>query len=107
INGVGKTGDAANLTIRGVGDGSEYTPAGTPAEVDSTNLKGIYKIALTSGENNYGVNMIGGKSSTAGVVVQPFQWTNEVSVTSSAVASVTGAVGSVTGNVGGNVAGNV
>lgn len=78
-SGVGQTGDASNLTLRGVGDGTEYTPGSpTITEMDSTNLKGIYKVSLTAAENNYSVNMLGGISSTANVVVTPAQWTNEI-----------------------------
>ncbi len=78
MNGVPKTGDAANITIRGVGDGVEYTPA-APAvtEVDATNLKGVYSVTVAAGENAYTMNLIGGVSSTAGVVIQPVSWTNE------------------------------
>ncbi len=78
VNGTPKTGDAANITTRGVGDGAEFTPA-APAvtEMDSTNLKGVYKVALAAGENNYSHVLLGGVSSTAGIVIQPVQWTNE------------------------------
>lgn len=80
VNGVGKTGDSGNITVRGVGDGSEYTPA-APAvtEVDSTNLPGVYDVTLSASENNYSNNMIGGKSTSAGIVIQPVHWTNETS----------------------------
>src|SRR6266566_2569441 len=75
---TGKTGDAANITVRGVGDGAEFTPA-TPniTEVDATNLPGVYKVSLAAGENNYAVVMLGGKSSTALTDVVPYQWSNE------------------------------
>lgn len=82
LNGVGKTGDAANLTLRGVGDGSEYTPSSpTITEVDSTNLKGVYKVSLTASENNYSFVTLGGKSSTTGVVIHPVSWSNEITAT--------------------------
>lgn len=71
-----KAGDAANLTIRAVGDGAEFTPAGTPTQVDATNLPGVYKVALTAAENDHDVVIVGGKSSTANVVVVPFQFAN-------------------------------
>jgi hypothetical protein len=85
-NNAWKTGDAANLTIRGVGDGTEYTPA-TPgtAEIDATNAPGCYKVALAAGENNYTNNWVGGKSSTAGCVVIPAAWTNEVNANLAAI----------------------
>lgn len=116
VNGIGKTGQSATLTLRGVGDGSVYTPSSpSVTELDSTNLKGLYSVALTAGENNYSFVSLGGICSTAGCIIQPISWTNECSVTSSAVASVTGnvggnvtgSVGSVSGNVGGNVVGSV
>ena|ERR1043166_7154386 len=75
---AGKTGDAANLTLRGVGDGTEFTPSSPSiTEVDSTNLPGVYKASLTASENNYSFVLLGGKSSTSGVVIQPVQWTND------------------------------
>ena len=78
INGVGKTGDSANFTLRGVGDGSEFTPSSpSTTEVDSVNLPGVYKVSLTAGENNYSHVLLGGISSTAGIVIRPIQWTNE------------------------------
>jgi hypothetical protein len=74
---VGKTGDAANHTIRAVGDGTEFTPGGgtptVPVQVDSTNLKGVYKIALAASEMNYNCIALGGSSSTAGIVIYPVQ----------------------------------
>lgn len=74
-----QTGDSANITVRGVGDGSEYTPAApNVTEMDATNLPGIYKVSLAAGENNYSIVLLGGKSSTAACVVQPVQWTNEM-----------------------------
>lgn len=78
-NSVGKTGDSANITIRAVGDGTEFTPA-APAvtEIDSTNMKGVYSVALAAGENNYTSVMVGGKSSTSGIVINPVQWQNDV-----------------------------
>ena len=78
---VGKTGDAANHTPRAVGDGTEFTPAATPVEVDAVNLKGIYKIALAAGENNYDFVTLGGKSTTPNVNIMPISWTNTVSAT--------------------------
>jgi hypothetical protein len=78
-NNIGKTGDAANLTLRGVGDGTEFTPAAPNiTEVDSTNLKGVYKVTFAAGENNYAMVLCGGISSTANVVIQPVSWTNEM-----------------------------
>lgn len=69
--GMGKTGDAGNLTMRLVGDGAEITPAAAPAEVDAANAPGTYKIALAAAEMNYDFVRLTGKSSTANVVVIP------------------------------------
>lgn len=68
---AGKTGDASNHTIRGVGDGTEFTPAASPVEVDATHAPGLYKLALASGETNYADLTIGGASSTSGIVITP------------------------------------
>lgn len=78
VNNVGKTGDGANHTLRGVGDGTEFTPA-TPniTEVDSTNCPGLYKATFASGENNYTDVTLHGKSSTSGIVLIPTRWQNE------------------------------
>jgi hypothetical protein len=67
----GRVGDVANHAIRAVGDGAEFTPAASPLEVDPTNLKGVYKVALAGGEMNYNQVTVGGNSSTAGVVIIP------------------------------------
>ncbi len=78
VNGVGITGDAANITLRGVGDGVEFTPSSPSiTQIDATNLKGVYSFALTAGENNYSSVLIGGISSTSGVIIMPIRWTNE------------------------------
>ena len=74
---VGKTGDDGNFTLRGVGDGTEYTPADTAHEVDATNLPGVYKVAIALGENNVSFNMLGGKSATANISIIPVSWSNE------------------------------
>jgi hypothetical protein len=71
VAGAGKAGDASNHTLRAVGDGTAYTPAASPAEVDGTNLPGVYKVALAAGEFNYNLITLGGKSSTSGVVLIP------------------------------------
>ena len=68
---AGKTGQAANMTLRAVGDGSEYTPAATPAEVDATNCPGLYKVALTAAESNYQNITLHGKCSTASTYMIP------------------------------------
>jgi hypothetical protein len=87
---TGQTGDVANHTIRAVGDGAEFTPVAAPVEVDPTNLKGVYKIAIAAGENNYDVVTLGGKSTTANVSIIPITWMNSVtaSLTAPTIASI-------------------
>ncbi len=91
INGVGKTGQAANLTLSGFGDTTQYTP-GSPSitEIDSSNRKGEYSVSLTAGENDHSMNSMGGTCSTAGCVIRPTYWTNETTTT---------AIGTVAANV--------
>lgn len=69
--GLGKTGDAANLTIKLIQDGVAAAPTNAPVEVDATNAPGTYKIALTAAEMNYDTVRIAGKSSAANVQVIP------------------------------------
>ena len=70
-NGVGKTGDAANHTLRLVADGALVTPAASPVQVDASILPGTYKIALTAAEMNYNCVTLGGVSSTGKVTILP------------------------------------
>jgi len=78
-NNVGKTGDASNITLRGVRDGTLFTPsAPSITQVDSTNLPGVYKASLTASENNGTFLTLGGKSSTANCVIIPISWSNEL-----------------------------
>ncbi len=108
VNGTGKTGDSANFTIRGVGDGTLFTPSSPSiTEIDSTNLKGVYSVALTAGENNYTNVLIGGKSSTAGIVIQPISWSNEcdsnlTKIAGTSVSSSSAQLGVNVVNLGGN-----
>ena len=74
---TGKTGDHGNITLRGVGDGSEYTPAASAVQVDATNLPGVYSVSLTEAENNFDSNLIGGKSATANISIFGIAWINE------------------------------
>ena len=73
---TGKTG-LADITLRGVGDGAEYTPVAAASQVDATNLPGVYSVSLTAAENNYNSNCIGGKSATANISIFGIQWINE------------------------------
>jgi uncharacterized repeat protein (TIGR02543 family) len=78
INERGRTGDAANITVRGVRDGVEYAPAAASVtEVDAIDMPGIYTVSLTGSENDCTFNTVGGKSSTGGVVIKPTFWRNE------------------------------
>ena len=75
---LGQTGDSANITVRGIGDGSEFTPsAPTITEKDATYLKGVYSVSLIASENNHDQVTIGGISSSSNVVIIPFSWANE------------------------------
>ena len=69
--GLGKTGDAANLTLKLIRDGVVAAPTNAPVEVDAINAPGTYKIALTAAEMNYDTVRIAGKSSTTNVQVIP------------------------------------
>jgi len=79
VNNVGKTGDASNITLRGVRDGTLFTPSDPSiTQVDSTNLPGVYKASLTASENNGTLLTLGGKSSSTGCVIIPVSWSNEL-----------------------------
>ncbi|NLA87358.1 MAG: hypothetical protein GX847_08795 [Clostridiales bacterium] len=79
VNNVGKTGDASNITLRGVRDGTLFTPsAPSITEMDATNLPGVYKASLTSGENDGVFLSLGGKSSTTNCIIVPVSWANEL-----------------------------
>jgi hypothetical protein len=70
-NNTGKTGDNANLTLRWGKDGTNAAPTNASSEVDSTNKPGLYKLTLTTTETDCNVGVLGGKSSSSGVVVIP------------------------------------
>lgn len=72
-----ETGDVANHTLRLCRDGAESTPANSPSEVDSTNLKGEYKLTLTAAEMTCDFITIGGVSSTSNVIIAPVKITTE------------------------------
>jgi hypothetical protein len=82
-----KTGDAANLTLRLVKDGgTPAAPTNAAAEIDATNLPGWYQVALTAGECTCHSLVLGGKSSTSGVVVTGTQVTFEQTAAETAAA---------------------
>ncbi len=68
---AGKTGDVANHTLRWLKDGVAAAPTNAAAEIDSTNLPGEYKVTLTSTETDCLFGEIGGKSSTANIIIVP------------------------------------
>lgn len=94
--GLPKTGDAANISLAVSKDGAAPAALGTvaPAEVSSTLQPGWYAATMTQAETNGDQLLIGGKSSTANVVVvgaaiftRPANFTN-LSITSGGAAAV-------------------
>lgn len=71
FNSIGKTADGGNHTLRLVRDGVESTPTNTPTEIDATNAKGIYSLALTTSEMNCNCLSLVGVSSTANIIIAP------------------------------------
>jgi hypothetical protein len=67
----GKTGDAANHTLRWIKDGTPAAPANSPAEVDATSAPGVYRLALTAAECTCDFGDLAGTSSTADVSIIP------------------------------------
>ncbi len=67
------TGDAANILCYDSIDAGSVTlitaNSGVPTEVDATNAKGYYKIALSQAETNGNVLLFSAKSSTSNIVV--------------------------------------
>ena len=72
---AGKTGDAANHTLRWIANGASNAPANAPAEVDATNAPGVYKLTLTAAEWQTYQGTLAGVSSTADVSIIPQQFT--------------------------------
>jgi len=64
---VGKTGDAGNLTMRVIKDGSAAAAANSPGEVEN----GLYKIVLSADEMDGSLVTVEGTSSTENVIVVP------------------------------------
>lgn len=71
--GAPKTGDSANMVFYITKDWGSVTAiaasSGVPTEVDSTNAKGWYKIAVSQTETNADAVLLTGKSSTSNIVV--------------------------------------
>jgi hypothetical protein len=71
--GAAKTGDAANQVFYITKDWGSVTAiasnSGVPTEMDATNAKGWYKIAVSQTETNADAVVLSGKSSTANISV--------------------------------------
>ena len=83
----GVTGDASNIALKVVKDGSVGAVAGSVSEVDATNAPGMYSVALTAAENTGSMISLVGKTSTADTTVNPISWTNI-----SSMAAISGSV---------------
>lgn len=100
--GLPKSGDAANMLFYVSKDDGSVTlitaNSGVPTEIDSTNAKGLYKIALAQAETNADKLLFSGKSSTSNIVVSPTViyttpagFTSQVAQTGDSYAALTGA----------------
>jgi len=67
-----KTGDVANHTIKYIADGTEGTPAASPAEVGN----GEYSIAIAADENTGTMMAVTGESATANIEIVKASWQN-------------------------------
>ena len=83
----GVTGDASNIALKVVKDGSVGAVAGSVSEVDATNAPGMYSVPLTAAENTGSMISLVGKTSTASTTVNPISWTNI-----SSMAAISGSV---------------
>ena len=69
---AGKTGDAANITMRWIkSTTSAALTTTTVTEVDSTNCPGVYRVALSATETDTDIGTLAGKSSTANISIIP------------------------------------
>lgn len=99
LNNAGKTGDAANHTLRWVKDGTSGAPSNSPSEVDATNAPGVYKIVLTGSECDCNLGTLAGKSSTANVSIMPVTISFELLPTSLVGGRVDSSVGAMANDV--------
>jgi len=76
VNGVPKTGDAANITAQISKDGGASAATGdtNPTELDATDHPGIYLFDLTQAETNANLITITPSSGTANIVFQPMTY---------------------------------
>ena len=66
------TGDSGNFTMRIIEDGgTPAAPANAVSEPDSTNMPGVYELALDAGEMDADFVTLHGQSSTANVAIVP------------------------------------
>jgi hypothetical protein len=63
------TGDSANHSTSWCKDGTRSATTNATAEVDASNLPGLYKVTMTSTETDCIEGVLGGKSSTSNVVL--------------------------------------
>ena len=77
---VPRTGDSANISMFVALNGAnEAAASNSPAEVDATNLPGVYRLELTQAETNADSIIVGGTSSTSdtqitNTQIHPEQW---------------------------------
>ena len=72
----GKVDDEAQFTLKVIIDGVIGAVAGSITEVDGTNAPGMYSVPISAAENNGQMVSLVGKSSTAGVTINPVSWSN-------------------------------
>ena len=68
-NGTYKTGDAANITLYWNKDGTNNATSNACSEVSSANVPGQYKVTITAAEASCTEATLGGKSSTADIII--------------------------------------
>lgn len=93
-----KTGDVGNHTLRWIKDGTSGAPANSPAEVDSTNAPGAYKLVLTGTECTCDYGTLCGKSSTANIILVPISVSFELLPTALVGGRVDSSVGAMAAN---------
>lgn len=73
-NGVMKTGDAANITLKWNKDGVSSTTTNACSEVDATNEPGVYKVTLTAAECQCKLGKLSGKSTSSGIIIIGYEY---------------------------------
>lgn len=77
VNNTYKTGDAANIALRWLKDGTDAGTTNACSEVSAANAPGEYKVTLTATEAQCVCGTLGGKSSSTGIVIIPITFTFE------------------------------